>query len=487
MSTTTITAADNAASVASKFAAAGQGGTVQVADGVNVDLGATVLSLLPGMKVVGNYGKNVIRWTGLGGNNGHGMRCVVNAANVTLDGLELNSNQGVLRATEGATNFNLIGCGLSAKAWTFPNSTQMGFGIWGVGMAGLSMTYNRFHDTAAGRLHETWAGDNRKIDHNLYESVLDGGHFMEPGANCSFSYNYATRLTRMMQEIQGDSVGLNLLVEGNVAYGWQNPYWDSFGVSVENHNSLNTQVLQNYFGMTMAAGGEWGPKDNGGTQRMGYCIEIGGANGTPLVQGNTCVMQLTTAAGVNTSRTATARGNKMYGSAQWGIFATEPGPDGQGKYANNTQTDNTFGAVADAPPPPANTFAGPQFRSGIASGPIVIDTPVVIPPIAAPASIADLTATVIGDNSVKLAWATPLPVAGAVAVVSTGNNATMATVTIPAGAMTTTLLGLHSGWNLAFQITAGSAKSDSKTVLMTGSSTATQPAVNVNSGVVAIS
>jgi hypothetical protein len=54
--------------------------------------------------------------------------------------------------------------------------------------------------------------------------------------------------------------------------------------------------------------------------------------------------------------------NRCYGVALWGAFAGDPGPTGTGNaIVTNSPIDGNY---LNAPKPPVNTFAGPNFMNG---------------------------------------------------------------------------------------------------------------------------
>jgi hypothetical protein len=188
---------------------------------------------------------------------------------------------------------------------------------------------------------------------------------MEPRDNVSFSYNYGTQIHRMGIEIQGNTPSNNLRVVGNVFSDWVNPYYDSFGLSIVNHNAHNTVVADNYLKANIASGRSWGQADGSGARRFGFAIEAGGVDMT--VKGNTIVGDWV--AGVVASRKGVVvQDNHKVGPSGWADWTIEPSPDGMGSIVY--KGDNTVNRnMGQAPAAPANkNDVGISGKSGKRGG-----------------------------------------------------------------------------------------------------------------------
>ena len=344
------------------------------------------------------------------------------------------------------------------------------FGIFGgVLNEGLEINNNYFHDSLKSvRDWEVHYAKDATFDHNTLYNVFDGGHLLDPEDNVSVSYNYGTHIGRMGQEIQGDIASHNLKVVGNSFSDWVNPYYDSFGLSVVNHNAINTLVSGNYLGATIASGSSWGAADSGGTHRFGYGIEIGAVSAT--VENNTVVGDWV--AGIVSSRNAVVQNNQIWGTYSWGDLTTEGGLDGQGK---ETLIGNTIHASNNgAPAAPSNPNNYNTVATGSDSSSVVTSTPT---PVVTSSGISNLVVTVLSDTSVKLTWANDAGLTqGQISIVSTVGQQSFGTVALSDNATSATLTGLHAGWQLDFAVsgknTAGSAVSSAAvTAQMTGDGT----------------
>ena len=291
----------------------------------------------------------------------YGMTLNGGDSNVTIERLNMSSNYGLIGMYYSGsnnttyTNIHITNNALRFGGGSTTNGTAI-FGIYGtVGNDGLQITSNYFHDSPTSvRDWEIWDASNANLDYNTLFNVVDGGHICEPGANVSFSNNYGRKLHRMGQEIQGSSVGHNLQVNNNTFYDWVSPYYDSFGLSVVNHNSLDTIITGNYLSANIVTGSGWGIADGGGANRFGYAIEAGGAydtsTSTPMKVDKNILVGDWVAGVVSSRLNVEASDNQKYGPANWGDWIGEPSIDG---YGSLVLTNNTVDrSVTDAPTMP---------------------------------------------------------------------------------------------------------------------------------------
>jgi hypothetical protein len=323
----------------------------------------------------------------------YGFSIAGNASNVTIQQLDMVSNHGIIQLSLGDPNTDVFN-----NIVITHNNFQYGGGqfsdgtiVFGIFVSmhndGLKITYNYFHDSTgeSTRNWEIWAAQNANVDNNLFYNIEDGGQFSSPGSNVSFSHNYGTHIHRMAQE-GGMSAGSNMIIDGNVFYDWVNPYPDSDALSIVGP-SAEIDYTNNFFQASIAQGSSWGPPDGGGMNRFGMAIE--GTGGPGILTGNTFVGTWACCYS-STMPNAQAYNNTVYGGALWGNFDGEPGPGGYGSvnaYNNNIQP------LSQAPAPPANTFAGPDFGTSTAA-PNPAPTPAPNPPAIAATSSPTATSAV---------------------------------------------------------------------------------------------
>jgi hypothetical protein len=344
-------------------------GTFNLSQPLSVHSGATVIGA-PGLA------SHLIFHLGPADNQAYGLNVDPNASNVTISGIDFASNRGVfaLMAGNGYNNISFIANSVTHGGGQTSNGVDV-FGLSGtVQVKNLQVCWNLFHDTQnCNRTWYFWAPSNSNFDHNLYTNICDGGQLNSPGANISYSYNYATLLHGKMQETAEQSAN-NFQVVGNVSYDYFQMWQESEGVSIcttggnavsTSNNSVN--ISNNYFRMNLAAGSSWGPKDPN-TNRSGYGIEVGGYPATVSnnVIGGTAIPEFISCMTTNVQGT----GNKLYGTANlvWnsGAIAGEPGPYGFGSSAIvGTAADANY---SDMPQPPSNTIAGPTIYNATSNG-----------------------------------------------------------------------------------------------------------------------
>jgi len=410
-------------------------GTFNVAMPLNVHAGTTILG-------APNFGSHIVFNLQANDLTYYGFLLDANASNVTIKGLDIVSNHGIVGMYSGSgfTNITITGNQLQYGGGSTSNGTQVEGIFEPVGNTNnLQITYNYFHDSpATNRNWEIWGCSNSNLDHNLFQNINDGGHFLNVGTNDSFSFNYGSNLHRMGQEIQQALAGSNgLIVTGNVFYDWVNPYYDSFGLSVC-PATTNVVVSNNYVRTSLAAGSGWGPPDGDGVSRFGYMIECM----SPSLQatGNTLVAVQKTYAGFGAGMATVVSGNDAWGAAStmFGIMGGDKGPGGiPGTYVQGPIANATSAGLTGAPNPPANTFAGPQFANGSA------------PPATTSASIPTATNTLANlaatptNNGVLLAWTSPI---SNISIHTYTPEDDCGTITLAGPATSVTLTNLNPGW-----------------------------------------
>ena len=295
-----------------------------------------------------------------GGNTtSYGFIIAGNASNVSIAGLDVYSNHGLIAMDRGSkyTNIVIARNNFQYGGGQFSSGTLV-FGITGsIPNYGLQIVHNYFHDSPASyRNWVIWYAVNANLDYNLFYNIVDGGQIESPGNNVSFSYNYGTNMHRMGQEVSIQS-NSNFTCNGNIFYNYVNPYYDTEGVSIVGGTG-DVEITNNYFAASGAKGTSWGDPDGGGLHRFGYAVECTGRPAN--VTGNTFVgywAELVASDMLNASVT----NNSVFGSGIWANFAGEPGPFGQGSvHASNNSIDSK---LTDAPTPPANAHAGPLLHS----------------------------------------------------------------------------------------------------------------------------
>ena len=122
----------------------------------------------------------------------------------------------------------------------------------------------------------------------------------------------------------------------------------------------------------------------GGPNRFGYALESIAPGATYI--NNTIVLANLSASAIATGENSTANNNTIFGgsNALWGVFAGDGSPQGATSAwtLGTGSLANTVNAALDnAPPPPANTFAGPAIYFQTNNG--TQWTPTWTPPAAA--------------------------------------------------------------------------------------------------------
>jgi hypothetical protein len=340
----------------------------QAASGDTIAFGAGTFNLsspisVPSGVTVSGTGVNTthVVFTLPGGDSAsYAFNIAANASHVTIQGLDVVSNLGLIEMANGSAYSNVV---ITNNDFAYGTGTlsdgTLVFGIYvTIANTGTKITYNYFHDSPnTARNWNVWFASNANFDHNLFYNITDGGQIDDPGANVSFSYNYGTLLNRMGQECALTSAS-TFTCNNNVFYNYVSPYYDTEGVSIVGPSGL-VNITNNYFDASFAPGSTWGPADGGGTNRFGYAIEC---TGQPCnVTGNTLIGVWADDVSSDIAN-ANVSNNSVYGYGLWGDFDGEPGPFGQGSVVATKNTIDTN--IADAPAPPANTFAGPANFNG---------------------------------------------------------------------------------------------------------------------------
>jgi hypothetical protein len=304
---------------------------------------------------------------------GYGFSLNGNDTNVTIEGFDIHSNNGAILMNQGNgySNISILG-----------NDIQVGGQVTSSYYAGiidtnettnLKIDYNWFHNGPNGiRQFELYGPIASQVNHNLFTDVWDCGQIetsFVAGDVFEYEYNYGTGIVNKGAEFQnqfGTSEVGGINVSYNVFYDWNSPNPNTFGLSVPIEYSTNCIVSHNYLAATLMPGTSYAPA-NGYEQRFGYAIEAAGFDG--VVEDNTIIGPWVSDV-VSSTPGLQADNNSFYGAAPaWGYLTTEPSElpgasitGGTGSLANTYDTN-----INDAPPPPANTFAGPDFMTGNSS------------------------------------------------------------------------------------------------------------------------
>jgi hypothetical protein len=343
---------DDRGAIQAAIDAAGHGDTVYFADGTYNVNGQVRLKDGINITAINELKATIDVNAGSGGGDTNAANfafCGYSLHDFSFTNLAVRSNNGIFWVSDTVntrfTDNDFVWGGGGA-----PGYNQLAF-FAGNNQDDMHIEENYFHDSpGSDRNVELWGMQNSSYSRNLFYNVTDGGHIMAPRDNVSFSYNYGSHIHRMGIEIQGDTPSNNLRVVGNVFTDWVNPYYDSFGLSIVNHNSHNTVVADNYLRANIASGRSWGQADGSGARRFGFAVEAGGLEMT--VKNNTIVGDWV--AGVVASRKGVVvQDNHKSGPSNWADWTSEPSPDGFGSIVfkgANTVNRN----MSRAPTPPRN-------------------------------------------------------------------------------------------------------------------------------------
>jgi len=269
------------------------------------------------------------------GTSAFGMEMDYNVANVTINGLKMRSNDGIIGMHRGPnTNVKITN---NDFQWGYNGTYYHRLAVQASGTSnGLIIEHNTFHDSpTSDRNIDLVSTNNTSYSYNNFHMVHDGGHIDGIHHNLKFVGNRGDRIHRMGIEIQDNmanagSGGSGILVDGNIFWDWWKPEYWSFGLSVPPTWHTNVVIRNNYMSLfapgSSTPSGGWG---EGG--RGGFAIEVDYTSGS--VSGNTIVGPWV--AGIVSAVGSPVGGagylnNKAYGSQAWGAFTTEGGNRGNG-------------------------------------------------------------------------------------------------------------------------------------------------------------
>ncbi len=272
--------------------------------------------------------------------------------NITIDGLGLKANCGVIW---GTTNANHVRVTNNDFEWGYNGQGGERNAVRFLGSTNdLKIEYNTFHDSlSSDRAVILFNTTDTSYSYNTFHRINDGGHLDGSHHNLRVVGNRGDKIHRMGIEIQdhdarGGNAGDGILVSDNVFWDWYQPYYWSFGMSVSPAYSRNVVIQNNYLsvfapGQTQPSEGGWG---DGG--RAGFAIEACFASG--MVQNNVAVGPWFAHIAVSEPNSP-LKDNKTYGQMGWQPYAAEQGQNGVGSI------DDRGGNVAlpfdQAPPLPA--------------------------------------------------------------------------------------------------------------------------------------
>jgi hypothetical protein len=328
------------------------------------------------------------------------------------------------------TGMKLDGAGIKGdgpgvyKNITITNNEIFNYNTGGVGGAiyinyrneNTRIANNIFRDATASWGIQMYYSDRLTIERNTFHNLMQGAHLLNIYNDSKILYNKLTGLQRMGFEIQDlnwtqDAPMRNLLVEGNVLYGWRNIYHESFGLSVVRQNSINTRVINNYIRID-------------GTVRPGIGLEFS-ARTDGASEGNQSIVSGNTIIGNWFGFVAhywpeqRVQNNKFFG-VSWNNIGYVLAWRGHGGTPNNNQAINNSinTSTAAAPGIPTNVGAGSSGTWGTPTtpAPTPTPTPTPTPPPQAPAPSPSqptsnrpekptaLVAQAMSPTSVKLQW-----------------------------------------------------------------------------------
>jgi hypothetical protein len=285
-----------------------------------------------------------------------------NADGIKVTNLKFRANNGIFSlATANNAEFRN-----NDFQWGYEGSSYNRYVFWIPSSAnGLKIENNYFHDSElSDRNLSIWGWANGSYSYNTFYKINDGGHILDPGHNFIMKGNYGRLIHRMGIEVQQET-GFppaiwpqNFVIEDNVLYDWNKPYWDSMGLSVP-LAGINVTIRNNYLKQN-AYNGVWGPADSSGTVRGSYGIEApqapsGQSGGT--VDGNVIISERNVMGIACPGKNTTVKNNKLYGPFAWGAIGGEPGSLGGGD-CGPWQTSNNLitPSITNAPPPPPQTL-----------------------------------------------------------------------------------------------------------------------------------
>ena len=236
-----------------------------------------------------------------------------NASNVTIQGLAIRSNDGIINMNHG-TGYENIQIVDNDFQWGYAGTYYHRLAVQATVRSNHTIIErNYFHDSSASdRNVDLWRMSNSSYSYNKFYFVNDGGHICDSGDSVNVIGNVGRKIHRMGIEIQTwNGITTNMTVSQNVFYDWDRPWMDTFGLSVMPQTGQNIRITDNYLAATF--NGVWGAALNG-EQRFGIGIEAGFTTG--VVQNNTIVGPWVWAVACSMPRT-TVQGNKIFGSNAW--------------------------------------------------------------------------------------------------------------------------------------------------------------------------
>ncbi len=267
------------------------------------------------------------------------------AGDVTIEGIQLQANCGVIVAPGDAKNVHILD---NDFVWGYDGKyyNRMAFRVFGMSDH-VKIVGNYFHDSPFSDrnvdLASTWS---TTYSYNTFYRIHDGGHIDGIHNNLRFIGNTGSKIERMGIEIQDELAsakhpgGSGIYVEDNVFTDWYKPNPWSFGLSVPPTWHRNVVVKDNYLSVFAPGQDEpsegWGNPLGQGRPRPGYGIEVDFTSGE--VSGNTVigpwVMGICSAVGKSVGG-APLSDNSAYGEMAWGSFGTEGGNRGPGIWTDD--------------------------------------------------------------------------------------------------------------------------------------------------------
>lgn len=208
---------------------------------------------------------------------------------------------------------------------------------------GLVVDNNEFRNIGGYGTFNIYNASGLRWTYNKVFDAVHGGHLLAPRNDNVLAFNYMTGLQNWGFEIQqiGGSISRNLLVEGNVVFGYKRAYGNTGGLSVMAEGGENTIVRNNYL-----------RADHPGVgldeDHMHVGIEAGFNSG--VVEGNIIGGDVN-AGNFTHYITASARdmlfrNNKFYGTPSWGFHVRDwHGLWGSGTYREENNSRQSYGEM----------------------------------------------------------------------------------------------------------------------------------------------
>ena len=320
-------------------------------------------------------GKNKANLTFTTGRSEFAIELEPNASGITIDGLNVRANNGVIHAGAFVRDVHVTN---NDFVWGFDGSYYSRLAVQSTGGSdGLVIEHNHFHDSlASDRNIDVYGGRNFSYSYNTFFRVRDGGHMVNMTENVKFNYNRGEQINRMMIEWQDHSslqgkVGKFEAI-GNVAFNWHRPWRDTGWMSIPLQYSGTPDkpvvVKDNYLRMDST-----GHYSSDG--RAGFAYELAFLHG--IAENNVAVSsgkvhdlggtRKYVAGLVSASHQLPIKNNKLFGDFTWGAKFGEPRnvvpgtPGGAGTWndlGGNVHTRDT----RRAPQPPSAESMGAGVR-----------------------------------------------------------------------------------------------------------------------------